>query len=77
MRIFIQKISNKMNHSLKFIQYSTLITLLAVSLSSCEDVFQLDIPKNDPYLVVDATITNVAGEQSIKLSKSQALMSNH
>lgn len=62
-----------MNHSLKFIQYSTLITLLAVSLSSCEDVFQLDIPKNDPYLVVDATITNVAGEQSIKVSKSQAL----
>ena len=52
---------------------SLFIALTLLSLTSCEDVFKLDIPKTDPYLVVDGTITNVAGEQTIKLSKSQAL----
>jgi hypothetical protein len=42
---------------------------------SCEDVIQLDVPKTEPYLVVDGSITNVAGEQVIKLSKSQDLLS--
>jgi Domain of unknown function (DUF4249) len=42
---------------------------------SCEDVIQLDVPKTDPYLVVDGSITNLAGEQVIKLSKSQDLLS--
>ena len=73
MQIFIQKITNKMSRKFQFTQYSILILFLFLSLTSCEDVFQLDIPKTDPYLVVDATITNVAGEQTIKLSKSQAL----
>ena len=41
----------------------------------CEDVIKLDIPKTDPYLVVDGSITNVAGEQVIRLSKSQDLLS--
>jgi Domain of unknown function (DUF4249) len=42
-------------------------------LMSCEDVFQLDIPKTEPFLVVEGTITNVAGDQVIKLTKSQSL----
>ena len=60
------------NRKSLLVRYSV-IAILGILMSSCEDVFQLDIPKTDPYLVVDATITNVAGEQSIKLSKSQAL----
>jgi hypothetical protein len=47
--------------------------LLSSFLMSCEDVFQLDIPKVEPALVVEGTITNLAGEQVIKLTKSQAL----
>jgi hypothetical protein len=46
---------------------------LSSTLMSCEDVFQLDVAQNDPYLVVDGTITNLAGEQTIKLTKSQTL----
>jgi Domain of unknown function (DUF4249) len=49
--------------------------ILSLTMMSCEDVIQLDIPKTDPYLVVDGSITNVAGEQVIKLSKSQDLLS--
>lgn len=57
--------------------FKTFIPLLILSamLMSCEDVIQLDIPKADPYLVVDGSITNVAGEQVIKLTKSQDLLS--
>jgi hypothetical protein len=51
----------------------TLSLVLSSFLMSCEDIFQLDIPKVEPYLVVDGTITNLAGEQVIKLTKSQAL----
>ena len=50
--------------------------ILSMTLMSCEDVIKLDIPKTDPYLVVDGSITNVAGEQVIKLSKSQDLLSS-
>jgi hypothetical protein len=42
---------------------------------SCEDVIQLDVPKTEPYLVVDGSITNLAGEQVIKLSKTQDILS--
>lgn len=57
--------------------FKTLIFSLILSsmLMSCEDVIQLDVPKTDPYLVVDGSITNLAGEQVIKLSKSQDLLS--
>jgi hypothetical protein len=50
------------------------ITLFALSLISCEDVIQLDVAKTTPFLVVDGTITNVAGTQVIKLSESQDLL---
>jgi Domain of unknown function (DUF4249) len=49
--------------------------ILSLTLMSCEDVIQLDIPKTDPYLVVEGSITNVTGEQVIKLTKSQDLLS--
>jgi hypothetical protein len=49
--------------------------ILSLTLMSCEDVIQLDVPKTDPYLVVDGSITNLAGEQVIKLTKSQDLLS--
>lgn len=41
---------------------------------SCEDVIQLEVPQTEPYLVVDGSITNLAGEQVIKLTKSQDLL---
>jgi hemin uptake protein HemP len=56
-----------------FIRYS-LFAVFALFLMSCEDVITLDVPKTDPYLVVDGSITNVAGEQVIKLTKSQDLL---
>jgi hypothetical protein len=64
----------------KYLMKTTLKTfipflILSLFMMSCEDVIQLDIPKTDPYLVVDGSITNVAGEQIIKLSKSQDLLS--
>ena len=49
--------------------------ILSLTLMSCEDVIQLDIPKTEPYLVVDGSITNIAGEQVIRLTKSQDLLS--
>lgn len=50
--------------------------ILSLTMMSCEDVIQLDVPKTDPFLVVDGSITNLAGEQVIKLSKSQDLLSS-
>jgi Domain of unknown function (DUF4249) len=57
--------------------FKTIIPSLILSLTmmSCEDVIQLDVPKTDPYIVVDGSITNLAGEQVIKLTKSQDLLS--
>lgn len=49
---------------------------LGISLMSCEDVIDLNVPETEKYLVVEGTITDVAGEQVIKLSESQALLSS-
>jgi hypothetical protein len=68
------KISFK-NISIKSILSFIPSLTLSLTLMSCEDVIQLDVPKTDPYLVVDGSITNMAGEQVIKLSKSQDLLS--
>ncbi|MDZ7900487.1 MAG: DUF4249 domain-containing protein [Arcicella sp.] len=73
MQTFIQKILKKMSYKFRVTYYSLLITLFALTLTSCEDVFQLDIPKTEPFLVVEGTITNVAGDQVIKLTKSKTL----
>jgi hypothetical protein len=63
------------NISVKQILSFTHAIILSLFMMSCEDVIQLDVPKTDPYLVVDGSITNVAGEQVIKLTKSQDLLS--
>jgi len=61
----MQKLFKK--HILTFIS----LVLLSLFTISCVDVIQLNVPKTDPYLVVDGSITNIAGEQVIKLTKSQ------
>ncbi len=43
---------------------------------SCEDVVQLEGVKSESLLVVEAMITNQAGEQVVKLSKSQNYFDN-
>lgn len=70
----IMKISFK-NINVKFILSFSHAIILSLFMMSCEDVIQLDIPKTDPFLVVDGSITNIPGEQVIKLSKSQDLLS--
>ncbi|AWL09874.1 hypothetical protein HME7025_02025 [Aquirufa nivalisilvae] len=50
--------------------------LFITLLSSCEDIVQLESPKSNNYLVVEATLTNLAGPQKIMLSKSQAYFDN-
>lgn len=75
MKISKQNIYQKVNTNLNsFIRYS-LFAVSALFLTSCEDVITLDVQKTDPYLVVDGSITNLAGEQVIKLTKSQDLLS--
>ncbi len=44
--------------------------------TSCEDVVQVTVPKNETKLVVDGTITNKAGNQSLLISLSQAYFDN-
>ncbi|MEY4538405.1 MAG: hypothetical protein RLZZ306_162 [Bacteroidota bacterium] len=63
------------NINFRFILSFSHVIILSLFMMSCEDVIQLDVPKTEPYLVVDGSITNVAGEQVIKLSKSQDLLS--
>lgn len=45
-------------------------------LSSCEDVIQLETPAQSPYLVIDATLTNLPEVQTIRLFKSQNYFDN-
>lgn len=50
--------------------------LLTLALSSCEDIVQLESPKSNNFLVVEATLTNLPGPQKIMLTKSQAYFDN-
>ncbi|PWK28136.1 uncharacterized protein DUF4249 [Arcicella aurantiaca] len=75
MKISKQYIYQEVNTTFNsFIRYS-LFAVSALFLISCEDVISLDVQKTDPYLVVDGSITNLAGEQVIRLTKSQDLLS--
>ena len=67
------KVSFK-NTNIKHILTFIPLLLLTITLMSCEDVIQLNVPKTEPYLVVDGLITNIAGQQVIKLTKSQDLL---
>jgi hypothetical protein len=53
-----------------------LLLLLALFLFSCEDVVMLESPSSPAYFVVESTLTNLPGPQSIKLSKSQPFFDN-
>jgi hypothetical protein len=75
MKISKQNIYQEVNTNFNsFIRYS-LFAISALFLTSCEDVITLDVQKTDPYLVVDGSVTNLAGEQVIRLTKSQDLLS--
>lgn len=63
------------NINVKSIVSFSFAIILSLLMMNCVDVIQLDIPKTDPYLVVDGSVTSVEGEQVIKLTKSQDLLS--
>jgi Domain of unknown function (DUF4249) len=50
--------------------------LTILLLGSCEDIVQLEGVKSDQLLVVEAMINNQAGEQVVKLTKSQNYFEN-
>lgn len=55
---------------------SLLITIVSVSLFSCEDIVDIDVQEGVSQLAVDGLITNKAEKQTIKLSLSQAYFDN-
>lgn len=56
--------------------YLLLSLLFTGVMTSCEDIIQLETPKTSPYLVVEATLTNLPGVQTIRLFKSQSYFDN-
>jgi hypothetical protein len=65
-----------MMKTLKYIKYPALFALALMTLTSCEDVIDLDTATGPPQLVVDGWLTNQPGEQAITLSWSQAYFNN-
>lgn len=61
---------------MKIFKYLLYSTLTAFSLSSCEDVIDVDVPRNEEKLVVDGQLSNKEGIQFIKLMVSQAYFDN-
>ena len=53
----------------------TYLGLCSLLLSSCEDVISLNVADTEPYIVVDGNITDTAGEQTIRLTNTQNLLS--
>jgi len=47
-----------------------LLLLTVFSLSACEDVIDVDIPKGQPLLVVDGAVTDQPGPYVVKLTKT-------
>ena len=56
--------------------FSSLTFLIFISLTSCEDVIDLETTTGPPQLVVDGWITNQPGPQTINLSWSASYFSN-
>lgn len=53
-------------------KYFLYLSFLSMTLlSSCEDIVQIDIPDEHPFVVVEASITNLPGNQTILLRESQ------
>ncbi|WAC10774.1 DUF4249 domain-containing protein [Dyadobacter pollutisoli] len=60
----------------KYIKFPALFALAALTLTSCEDVINLETANGTPQLVADGWLTNQAGQQSITLSWSGAYFDN-
>ena len=65
-----------MMKTLKYIQYPVFFALALLSLTSCEDVIDLDTANGPSQLVVDGWLTNQPGQQTITLSWSAAYFDN-
>jgi hypothetical protein len=63
--------------NLKYIKFSALFALAALTLTSCEDVIDLETATGTPQLVVDGWLTNQAGQQNITLTWSGAYFDNN
>ncbi len=61
---------------MKLIKYLIISTLTAILLSSCEDVIDVKVPRNEEKLVVDGQLSNREGMQFIKLMVSQPYFDN-
>ncbi|MCZ4695814.1 DUF4249 domain-containing protein [Ancylomarina euxinus] len=53
-----------------------LICVLFTSLFSCKEEYPLNLEKNDPILVVDASVNNSKGPHFVRLSKSYSKIEN-
>lgn len=64
-------------NTLKYLKFPALFAVAIATLTSCEDVINLDTADGPVQLVVDGWLTNQPGEQAIKLSWSQAYFDNN
>ena len=62
--------------NLKYLKFPALFALAALTLTSCEDVINLDTANGPSQLVVDGWLTNQPGQQTITLSWSGAYFDN-
>jgi hypothetical protein len=62
--------------NLKYFKFPALFALAALTLTSCEDVINLDTANGPAQLVVDGWLTNQPGQQTITLSWSGAYFDN-
>jgi hypothetical protein len=60
----------------KYFKFPVLFALAALTLTSCEDVINLDTANGPAQLVVDGWLTNQPGQQTITLSRSGAYFDN-
>ena len=56
--------------------FSIFSILLVWGLFSCEEVVNLKVPNSNQFVVVDAQLTNLPGNQVIRLVKSQNYFDN-
>ena len=57
-------------------KYLIISFLAIISLTSCEDVISVDVPRNEEKLVIDGQLTNSTNAQVIKLMISQPYFDN-
>lgn len=53
-----------------------ILGIVVMSLVACEDIIDIETQPADPIIVVDAWLTNLADEQTIVLTQSQAYFDN-